>query len=139
MPQDLEKAIETLEATGATCVACKDNTVYSSTQRGVKPLLTWLDNCTDMMGYSCADRVVGKGAALLYCLLGVRRVYGKVMSVAAVKVFRANGIEASWGCLTEAIMNRAKNGPCPIENACLAYDEPEDALPVIRRTLERLQ
>ncbi len=139
MPQDLEKAIDLLNTTGATCVACKGDTVYSSTQRGVRPLLSWLDGCTDMMGFSCADRVVGKGAAMLYSLLGVRRVYGKVMSVAAVKALRNAGIEASWGILAESIRNRTKNGPCPIENACLPYDEPEEALPVIRRVLEDLQ
>ncbi len=138
MPQDLAKAIEVLQSTGATCAVCKDDTVYTSHQRGVKPLLAWLDGCTDMMGFSCADRVVGKGAAMLYCLLGVRRVYGRIMSVPAVKVLRAAGIEASWGTLAESILNRAKNGPCPIENACLPYDEPEEALPVIRRTLENL-
>ncbi len=139
MPQDLIKAKEILESTDATCVVCKDAAVYTSTQRGVRPLLTWLDDGTDMMGFSCADRVVGKGAAMLYCLLGVRRVYGRIMSVAAVKVFRANGIEYSWGTLAESILNRAKNGPCPIERACLPYTEPEDALPVIRQVLEQLQ
>ncbi len=139
MPQDLEKAIEILETTSCTCVACKGDTVYHSNQRGVQPLLGWLDSCTDMMGFSCADKVVGKGAAMLYCLLGVRRVYGRIMSVAAVKVFRANGIEASWGTLAESIMNRRKTGPCPIEAACMPYDEPEDALPVIRKTLEMLR
>ncbi len=136
--EDWELAKKILNESDCTCVCCKNSTVYSSTERGVKPLLSWLDSCTDMMGYSCADKVVGKGAAMLYCLLGVRRVYGRIMSVAAVKVFRANGIEASWGTLAESILNRRKNGPCPIEAACLPYDEPEEALVVIRRTLETL-
>ncbi len=139
MAEDLELAREILEKESCTCVICKGSTVYKSQMRGVRPLLTWLDSCTDMMGYSAADRVVGKGAAMLYCLLGVRRVYGRVMSVAAVKVFRANGIEASWGTLAESIRNRTKNGPCPIEQACLPYEEPEDGLAAIRRTLEQLR
>ncbi len=139
MSQDLEKAKEILESENCTCVACKGDTVYSSHQRGVRPLLSWLDGETDMTGCSCADPVVGKGAAMLYSLRGGRRVYGRIMSVAAVKALRAAGIEATWGTLAESIRNRAKNGPCPIENACLPYDEPEEALPVIRRTLEDLQ
>ncbi len=137
--EDLEKAKELLQTGAYTCVVCKGSAVCTSSQRGVRPLLSWLDTATDMMGWSAADRVVGKGAAMLYCLLGVRRVYGRIMSVAAVKVFRANGIEASWGTLAECIQNRAKNGMCPIEKACLPYEEPEDALPVIRSTLEKLQ
>ncbi len=137
--EDLERAKEIWKTTGCTCVACKGDTVYRSIDRGVKPLLAWLDSCTDMMGFSVADKVVGKGAALLYCLLGVRRVHGGVMSIAAVKVFRANGIEATWDCLAESIQNRQKNGPCPIEAATLPYNDPEEALAVIRSTLDRLQ
>ncbi len=139
MAEDLERAKEILASTGCTCVVCREDTVYRSMERGVKPLLAWLDSGTDMMGYSVADRVVGKAAALLYCLLGVRRVYGRVMSVAAVKVFRAGGIEYSWGTLAESIQNRRKNGICPMEAATASVDEPEDALPIIRQTLEKLQ
>ncbi len=137
--EDLERAKEVLKNGGCTCVVCKGEKSCVSTQRGVKPLLSWLDEGTDMMGWSAADRVVGRGAAFLYCLLGVRRVHGQVMSLAAVKVFRANGIEASWDQLTEFIQNRTKTGNCPIEAACLHCTEPEEALDRIRQILADLQ
>lgn len=139
MPHDLEYAKSILAKSDATCVLCKGSTVYQSTQRGVRPLLTWLDSDTDMMGFSAADRVVGRGAAFLYRLLGVRSVYGNVMSTGAVKVLRAGGVETSWGTLTESIMNRQKDGPCPIELATRDIQEPENALYMIRMTLEQLQ
>ncbi len=139
MTDDLQQAKQLLADSDCTCVICKDNSIYRTTERGVSPLLNWLDSGTDMMGYSVADKVVGKAAALLYCLLGVRRVYGRVMSVSAVKVFRANGIEYSWSTLTETVLNRRKNGSCPMELATANYDEPEDALPIIRQTLQNLQ
>lgn len=139
MPMDLERA-KALLANGAyTCVLCNGDLTYHTTQRGVKPLLAWLDSQTDLMGFSAADKVVGQGAAFLYRLLGVRSVYGKVMSVGAVKVLRAGGVEVSWGTLTESIMNRQKNGPCPIELATRNIQEPENALYIIRTTLEMLQ
>lgn len=139
MSHDLEYAKNLLAQTDATCVLCKGNAVYRSTQRGVVPLLAWLDNGTDLMGFSAADKVVGRGAAFLYRLLGVRAVYGKVMSVGAVKVLRAGGVDASWDNLTETIMNRQKNGPCPIELATRDIQEPENALYMIRVTLENLK
>lgn len=139
MSQDLEQAKQLLATNDYTVVLCKDGVQYESTHRGVRPLLSWLDQETDLMGFSAADKVVGRGAAFLYRLLGVRAVYGKVMSVAAVKVLRAGGIEASWGTLTESIMNRQKNGPCPIELATRNIQEPENALFIIRSTLENLQ
>lgn len=134
---DLDKAKAYLSA-GCTCAACRDDGSFESREKGVKPLLAWLDEGADLMGYSAADKVVGAGAAMLYCLLGVRRVHGKIMSVSAVKILRSQGIEASWDILAEHILNRSKNGLCPIESALLGTEDPEEGLPIIRRTLQNL-
>ena len=132
---DLENAKKVLES-GCTCAICLDKTVYSSTDRGVKPLLRFLDDGTDLMGYSAADKIVGCAAAMLYCLLGVRRVYGKVMSVGAVKILRAQGIETSWGTLAETILNQTKLAPCPMERALKDVDDPDEGLEIIRSMLQ---
>ena len=139
MSLDLERAKEILSQTDSTCVLCRDEIVYTTTQRGVAPLLIWLQSGVDTCGFSAADKVVGKAAALLYCLLGVRRVHGDVMSDAAVKVLRRNGIEVYWDRLTDGIRNRAGTGPCPMEAATMSIDDPDEALPVILATLARLR
>jgi hypothetical protein len=139
MSLDLERAKEILAQTDSTCVLCRDEIVYTTTQRGVAPLLIWLQSGVDTCGFSAADKVVGKAAALLYCLLGVRRVHGDVMSDAAVKVLRRNGIEVYWDRLTDGIRNRAGTGPCPMEAATMSIDDPDEALPVILATLARLR
>lgn len=138
MEADLHNAIDILKSEQCTCVLCKGTIQYRSTQRGVRPLLAWLDEGTDLMGFSAADKVVGRGAAFLYRLLGVRRVHGGIMSVAAVKVLRSGGIEASWDTLTESIRNRQGDGPCPMEAATAACTDPEEALNAIRQALARL-
>ena len=132
---DMEYAQQLLKTEDYTCVACKDGVVRTATQRGVGPLLNWLDTGVDLMGYAVADKVVGRGAAFLYRLLGVRSVYGGVMSTAAVKVLRAGGIETAWGVLTEGIRNRSNTGPCPIEYSTSVTDDPEEALMIIRAEL----
>ena len=139
MSADLERAKEILAQTGSTCVLCRDQIVYTTDVRGVRPLVDWLDSGEDTCGFSAADKVVGKAAALMYCLLGIRRVYGTVMSDGAVKVLRRNGIEAYWGRLTENIRNRAGTGLCPMEQATAHIDDPEEALAAIRATLTSLQ
>ena len=139
MSEDLEKAKELLAQTGSTCVLCRGDIVYTLTDRGIKPLVDLLDSGEDTCGFSAADKVVGKAAALMYCLLGVRRVYGRVMSDAAVKVLRRNGIEAYWGTLTECIRNRAGTGLCPMEAATAHIDDPDDALSTILATLASLR
>ena len=134
---DLDRAKAYLSQ-GYTCAACLDNHSYESRERGVGPLLAWLDDGADLMGYSAADKAVGAGAAMLYCLLGVRRVHGRIMSIGAVKILRAQGIETSWDILAEHILNRSKTGLCPIEAALAGTEDPEEGLRIIRCTLERL-
>lgn len=138
MSADLERAKEILRSSGSTCVLCREELTYTTTARGIRPLIDWLHSGEDTCGFSAADKVVGKAAALMYCLLGVRCVYGAVMSDAAVKVLRRNGIEAYWGRLTDGIRNRAGTGPCPMESATMNIDDPDDALPVILSTLVHL-
>ncbi len=139
MSRDLQKAKEILAQTGSTCVLCRDDLVLTSNARGILPLLDWLDSGADTWACSAADKVVGKAAAHLYCLLGVRRVHGNVMSLAAVKLLRRNGVEVYWDTLAENIRNRAATGLCPMEAATTSIDEPEEALPVIRATLAKLR
>lgn len=139
MSVDLFRAKEILQSADTTCVLCREDVVLTSQERGVLPLLRWLGTGTDTSGYCAADKVVGKAAALLYCLLGVRCVHGNVMSSAAVKVLRRHGIEAHWDTLTEFIRNRADTGLCPMEAATAQIDDPETALPVILATLAALQ
>ena len=71
---DLDKARSHLETGSYTCVISRGEETFFATDRGVKPLLNWLEECVDMRGASAADRVVGRATAFLYCLLGVSRL-----------------------------------------------------------------
>ena len=135
--EQLAKAI--LERENCTCVIFGEGSVYKSDRRGVAPLLELLDNGTRVTGFSAADRVVGKATAFLYCLLGVKTVYAKVMSKPAAEVLTKMGIAHSWDTLVEGIQNRQKNGPCPMEHATRDCQTPQQALTAIRQTLENLR
>lgn len=138
MSQDLERARRMLEG-DYTCVVCRDDAVYTATERGVKPLLDWLDRGIDLTGFSAADRVVGRATAFLYCLLGVKEVYARIMSTPAAQVLRANGIKIAADQEVPGIINRRKTGPCPFENAVLHIDTPTEALAAIRQQMARMQ
>lgn len=135
---NLLKARQLLESGSYTCVVCKEDTCYTTSRRGVAPLLDWLDTGTDLKGFSAADRVVGRGAAFLYCLLGVKEVHARVMSKPAAEVLSANGICASADAFVEGIINRAGTGPCPFEAAVMDIQKPETALVAIRETRRQM-
>ena len=136
---DLQTAKKQLLEGGYTCVLCLDGKIATSTYRGVKPLLNWLDEGLDMTGASAADKVVGRATAFLYCLLGVSRVYAAVMSRPAAQVLEENGIEAHWGELVDGIINRRGTGPCPFEDAVMHITDSQEALTAIRNKMAMMQ
>ncbi len=136
---DLEIARSHLETGSYTCVVTRGEEIFFATDRGVKPLLNWLDSGVDMTGASAADRVVGRATAFLYCLLGVSRVYAAVMSRPAAQVLEAGGIEAHWGKLVEGIINRRGTGPCPFEETVMDITNPQEALTAIRNKMAQMQ
>ena len=120
-----------------TCILQQGERVLTSTQRGVAPLVAWLD--AGEAGCIAADKVVGRAAAFLYVLLGVRAVFAGVMSEGGRRVLSAHGIHAEYGALCDVIINRAGTGMCPMEEAVRSAVRPEEALALIRRRQRELR
>lgn len=139
MRSDTQKALALLRAEGLTCALCKGDEIHRSRERGVKPLLDLLDNGMRFSGFCAADKVVGAGAAYLYVLLNVTELYAEVISESAKAVLERYGIALHCGTLVPHIVNRAGNGPCPIELAVAEATDPADALARIRQRLRSLQ
>ncbi|MCH9275401.1 DUF1893 domain-containing protein [Bifidobacterium amazonense] len=144
-PDDLARAKAVLLGDDELgCAACRTDDAtgrtltLTGTGRGVRPLLQWLAAGQCLDGFSAADRVVGKGAALLYAKLGVAAVYAQTMSEAGLATLRANGIAAGYGTLVPMILNRAGDGMCPIERSVAAIDSPAAAEPAIRAAVAEL-
>lgn len=135
----LNKAKMLLNKTGSTCVLCGSDVILTDNRRGVRPLLDLLDGGASVSGFAAADKVVGKAAAYLYCILEIGFLYAGVISEPALAVLESRGIPVEYGILVPGIRNRAGDGPCPMENAVLAIDDPREALAAIRATLEKLQ
>ena len=135
---DLAAAKEMLESGSYTCVLFRGNTLYTATERGVKPLVQWLAEGLEARGFSAADRVVGRATAYLYRLLGVREVYAHVMSRAAAEVLESGHIRHSCGILVDNIINRQGTGICPFEAAVLHIQDPQTALTAIREKMAQM-
>ena len=135
---DLDLVKEQLIKEGCTSVVRKGDSVYFSKARGVKPLLNWLDEGMDFTGYSAADKVVGKAAAMLYVLLGVSRIHALVISEKAMQVLAGNGIEVTYDTLAERIQNRTNTGFCPMEEAVWEIDDLQEGLQAVRKKVAQL-
>lgn len=136
--EHLNKAKMLLSKTGSTCVICGNDVIITDKRRGVRPLLDLLDSEATVRGFSAADKVVGKAAAHLYCLLGIEDLYANVISQPALDVLQGAGISLEYGQLVPAIKNRSGDGFCPMESAVWNIEDPREALTAILNTLDQL-
>ena len=134
----LESLKNDLQASDFTCIIQKNDQIYTSHERGVKPLLSWLDVGMDFSGYSAADRVVGNGAAFLYALLNIKEVYASVLSKSAAETLERYHIRVAYDVLVDTIQNRTGTGRCPIEDAVDGETVATEALKKIRNRLAEL-
>jgi len=135
---DIEKAKDVFEKGNYSCVLVRGDKIITSTMTGVMPMLSFIDAKMDLKGFSVADKIVGKAAAMLFVVAGIQQVYGKTMSRKAAAVLSENGINSSYGTLIDEIVNRQGTGMCPMEKAVLAVSDPQQAPDVLSRTMMQL-
>ncbi len=116
-----------LHESGCSCVIRNGTVVRTFHERGVKDLLYLYEAEPQFLhGAAIADKVVGKGVAALMALGGVTKVYADTLSSPALALLRNAGINVSYHRLTERIMNRTKDGLCPVETLCLDIADPKE-------------
>lgn len=131
MSTDLERAKARLTG-DTTCALCKENRLYETQKRGVAPLLEWIENGVDLQGFSAADKVVGKAAAFLYVIMGVKSVYANVISEPALKTLQRFHVQTEYAQIVPSIRNRTNTGFCPMETAVWEIDEPTVAYNILK-------
>ena len=137
---DLSHAKSMLEKDPSlTCVLCKGDQSYTSQRRGIAPMMEFLDAETPLYGFSAADRIVGKAAAMLFALAGVKEVFAGVTTHNALRIFERYGISCSYDVLTDQIVNREGSGPCPMEETVKSIESLNEAREAIRETMARLR
>lgn len=139
MNKDLDRAIEILNSGGYTCVLCKNDIVYTSKETGIKPMMQLISKGIDLKGFSAADKIVGKAAAMLFKLVNVKVVYGEVMSEKAADFLDKHDISATYRTLTPMIINRMGTDICPMEKTVIDIDDPNEAYLALIETIKRLK
>ncbi len=95
-------------------VVVKNNTVETSSEHNLKPLLNYLDK-SDFKDAEAYDKTVGRAAALLYVYGDAEYVYADTISKPAIKILKKNKIKYDYKNLVNEIPNKSKNDICPFE------------------------
>lgn len=133
-----DKALAVLRNTDASFVYVTEEAVLTSEYKGIRRLLTLVNEQTVLADGFVADRIVGKAAALLMVLQGAKNVYAETIDQPALAVFRTHGVNVMFRKAIPIIINRAGDGICPMENAVLAVDDPREAFTVLSETVKKL-
>jgi hypothetical protein len=77
--------------------------------------------------------VVGRAAAAICAEGGAAKVYAVLAAKGAAEILEERGIPFAAEKTVEKILNRAKNGSCPMEKAVSGLAEPKKMIEAIRK------
>lgn len=124
---------------GHSIALVKNGETIVSDKRGIAPLVDYLSEGKTFAGFSAADLIVGKAAAMLFVKAGVKSVFAKVISSAGKTYLEKHNVDVSFGEITEKIMNRTKTDVCPMEKTVKNTDDFEQGFIALKNKLEELR
>lgn len=136
----MNKALEILQENQYTCVAIKDDFEYHSKLNGIAPIMQpMLENEFFFKDCEVADKVIGKSAAMLLIKSQVLHIHAMILSEHAKDILDKYHISYTYDKLVPYIINRTKDGMCPMENTVLDIDDLEQGFYALQETLKKLR
>ena len=127
--------MKTLLDQGYAVVVAREGVIRAYEKgRGVKPLMNLLD-AGALENALVVDRVIGRAAAAMCVLGGVKKVHALLMSRDAAEYLRDHGIACEGETVVPEILNRDKSGRCPMELAVADLSDPTEMVRALRAKL----
>lgn len=125
---------------GQSIALIKDHKViYTDRSRGVMPLLKLLADQPELLQDAVVvDKIIGKAAAMLLTLGGVKEIHTYMLSRSGKAFLESRGIPVTAQCEIDMIQNRQKDGICPFEKSVLDTDDLQEAHERLQATARRL-
>ncbi|MEA2077359.1 MAG: DUF1893 domain-containing protein [Candidatus Marinimicrobia bacterium] len=97
-----------------------------------------MHDCGNILnGCSIADRVIGKAALMLAVYFGAKDVYTPLASKYAMDAALDLDLDLEAEEVVPYIINRTKDGMCPMEKAVLEISDPIEAFETLKITMEK--
>lgn len=124
---------------GHSICLCRRGGIVTDDGRGISPMMRFIAEGRDLRGYSAADVIVGKAAAMLFVKAGITAVYGKVISAAGRDYLLRHDIPCTWDTLTQKIINRAGDDICPMEKTVADLSDPDEGYEALRARIAAMR
>ncbi len=114
---DGDQMLETLNANSLSLLVRNHGITSHHNNRGVEDLLTLLQNEPERLkGAVVADKMIGKAAAAIMVVGGVKTVYTNLICTPARELFETAGVTVVAKEEVPQILNRDKTAQCPIDS-----------------------
>lgn len=133
---DIEIAIFNL--TGHSICLCRHGVFFTDDNKGIGPMMHFISEKRILAGYSVADIIIGKAAAMLFIKTGIVNIYGRVISRSGLELLQNNGINTTYEKITDRILNRVGSDICPIEKAIANIDNIDEGYTVLSEMYEKI-
>ncbi len=124
--KDIDLAKLILKEEDLTLVVIRNGEViFKSKDKGIKPMyILATEMKTKAQGGYLADKVIGKGAAMLCGYIGINEVYTELISNGGIITLNKNNIPFTIEESCAYIKNRDKTDYCPIEKLSIEIEDP---------------
>ena len=123
-----------------SCVIYKDGVTRTFTQRGILDLYELNQKDQEFLhGALIADKIIGKGAAALMVLGGIKAARTSIISKDALRLFQENNIEITYDQEIDHIINRKGDDWCPLDKRLKEAPDAESCRPIIDQFVKDLK
>lgn len=131
----MQQLIEILRREKCSLVVKNHGIVTTYSKPGVRDLEYLLDHDPEMLhGATIADKVIGKAAAAMVVVGGVKELYAEVMSKRAIPFLEEAGIAYTYGTLVDTI--KEEGDRCQLEKITAPATTPEETVALLRAHFE---
>ena len=132
----MQQLIEILRREKCSLVVKNHGIVTTYSKPGVRDLEYLLDHAPEMLhGATIADKVIGKAAAAMVVVGGVKELYAEVMSKKAIPFLEEAGIAYTYGTLVDTI--KEEGDRCQLEKITAPATTPEETVALLRTHFEK--
>lgn len=133
-----QQLISILREKKCSLVVSNHGIVSCYSKPGVRDLEYLLEHSPEVLhGAVIADKVIGKAAAAMVAVGGVKELYAEVMSQRAIPFLERAGIKYAYGTLVAAIAEQADR--CPLEKITEPASTPEEAVALLKAHFAEMQ
>ena len=101
-------------------------------------MMRFLAENRDLKGFSAADLIVGKAAAMLFVKAGVVCVHGNTMSAAGRDYLSRHGVPCTFDVLAERIIDRTGTDVCPMEKTVAEIADADEGFEALKAKLKEI-